>query len=138
MSRKILNITTKKTPALDTKFAEQLINSNSGPTPVLPPNVSLEANAVQPEVPKDAAIWNHLPAFDEGLKTALIDFIDTTMEGVKYNKSFSGRAKIIDFFFYGTSTKSIKPSEIGHFQLKFSYPPNIVNQNSKINTTVIS
>lgn len=132
MASKILNITKLKIPAIDTKFSEQVINKNLGPTPVLPPNVSLEANAVEPIVPKNVAIWDVMTTFDEGLKTALINFIDTTMEGVKYNKSFSGRNKAIDLFFYGTATKSIKPSEIGHFKLEFKYPPNISNQNNQI------
>nr|QBM02828.1 hypothetical protein [uncultured archaeon] len=136
MAKSILNITTSKIPATDSTFAEQAVNSHSGPTPVLPPNVSLESKAIQPVSSKNAAIWNHMTAFDDGLKAALIEFIDTTMEGVKYNKSFSGRAKIIDFFFYGTSTKSVKPSEIGHFKLEFKYPPNIINQSTSINNII--
>ncbi len=132
MAKLNVDITTTKTPATDTKFSEQKVNSNSGPVPVLPLNVSLESNAIQPVKPQNAAVWVPLTTFEDDLKTALIDFIDTTMEGVKYNKDFTGRSKQIDFFYYGTSTKSVKPSEIGHFQLVFSYPPNITNQNSSI------
>jgi len=130
MAKTTLDITTTQTPATASDFSEQQVNSLSGPEPVLSPNVSLEANAIQPVNPQNAAIWVPMTKFEEGLKTALIDFIDTTMEGVKYNKNFNGRAKEIDFFFYGTSTKSVRPSEIGHFKLIFSYPPNIINQTS--------
>lgn len=136
MAKLNLNITKKKVPEIDSKFAEQIINSESGPTPVLPANVSLEANAIQIDVAKNAALWNPMTAFDDGLKTALINFIDTTMEGVKHNKDFAGRTKVVDFFFYGTSTKSIKPAEVGHFKLEFKYPPNITNQSSSINNTI--
>jgi hypothetical protein len=121
MALKTINIATTKVPEIDTKFSEQVVNSNIGPTPVLPANVSLESHAIQPIEPKNAAVWSPMTAFDSGLKTALINFIDT------------GRAKKIDFFFYGTTTKSVKPSEVGHFQLVLSYPPNITNQNININ-----
>lgn len=133
MAKLNVDITTTKTPATDANFSEQKINSNSGPTPLLKPGISLEANAIQPVKPQAAAVWVPMTTFEEGLKTALINFIDTTMEGVKYNKNFSGRSKQIDFFYYGTSTKSIRPSEIGHFKLVFSYPPNITSQSSTIN-----
>lgn len=130
MAKTTVDITTTKTPATDSRFSEQKVNSQTGPVPVLQPNVSLEANAVQPLNPKNAAIWNPMTTFEDDLKTALVDFIDTTMEGVKYNKDFNGRSKQIDFFFNGIATKSVRPSEIGHFTLKFSYPPNIINQNT--------
>jgi len=125
MAKSVINITNSQSPAQDSLFSEQKANTSIGPTPVLPPNTSLETNAVQPTKVQDAAIWNPMPKFDEGLKQALIGFIDTTKEGVKVNQSFKGRTKILDFFFNGTATKSVRPSEIGHFRLMFSYPPNI-------------
>lgn len=137
MAKTTVDITSTQTPATDTTFSEQKINSTSGPTPVLKPRTSLEANAAQKISPQMAAIWNPMTTFEEGLKTALIDFIDTTMEGVKYNKNFNGRSKQIDFFYYGTSTKSVRPSEIGHFRLILKYPPNVVNQSANINTQAI-
>lgn len=132
---KSVNVTTTQAPATDSSFSEQKVNSNSGPTPVLPPNVSLETNAVQPTKVQDAAIWAPMGKFEEDLKVALKDFIDTTMEGVKYPPNFRGRTKVMEFFFSGTATKSIRPSEVGHFRVLFSYPPNISNQNSINNTT---
>lgn len=127
MASNTVDITTSQTPATDTNFSERVVNTITGPTPILAPNLSLEANAVQPPQPKDAAIWKPLTAFDNDVKAALKEFVDTTMEGVKYSQSFSGRAKIVDFFFYGTSTKSVRPSEVGHFRLVISYPPNITS-----------
>ena len=135
MAKNVVDITSTQTPATDTSFSEQKINANSGPTPVLPPGVSLESNGVQPTKPKSAAIWSPIEKFDDSLKAALIDFVDTTMEGVKYPKDFRGRTKAIDFFFYGTATKSIRPAEVGHFRLVFGYPPNITNVNNTINET---
>jgi hypothetical protein len=137
MAKLTVDITSTQTPSTDTKFSEQKVNTISGPTPVLKAGTSLESNALPKIKPQMAAIWNPLTTFEEGLKTALIEFIDTTMEGVKYNKSFNGRSKQIDFFYYGTSTKSVRPSEIGHFKLIFSYPPN-VTQPATFNTTSLA
>jgi len=125
MARTVVNITDSQTPATDSSFSEQKANVSIGPTAVLPPNTSLESNAVQPVKVQDAAIWKPMTKFDDGLKQALIGFTDTTKEGVKASQSFKGRTKILDFFFDGTATKSVRPSEIGHFRLIFSYPPNI-------------
>jgi|ERR1035437_8001800 hypothetical protein len=125
MAKAVVNITNTQSPATDALFSEQQANTNIGPTPVLPPNASLENNAVQPSTVKDAAIWNPMAKFDDGLKQALVDFTNTTHEGVKSSISFKGRQKILDFFFSGTATKSVRPSEIGHFRVIFSYPANI-------------
>ncbi len=134
MAKSTVDITASQTPLTDSKFSEQKINSNSGPTPVLPQGTSLESSASQRVAPQLAAIWQPMTTFEAGLKQALIDFVDTTMEGVKYNKNFSGREKEINFFYYGTSTKSVRPSEIGHFKLIFKYPPNITNEGNTIAT----
>jgi hypothetical protein len=131
MAKTNIDITATKTPATDSNFSEKQIDSIIGPIPILPPNVSLESHAIQPLSPKNAAVWNPLTTFEDGLKAALIDFVDTTMEGVKYSKNFAGRKKVIDFFYYGTATKSVAPSEIGHFSLVFSYPPNTINAANK-------
>ena len=134
MAKTNIDITVSKIPAKDSNFSEQQVNSITGPTPVLPPNVSLESHAMQPLNPKNVAIWNPMTTFEDDLKAALIDFTDTTMEGIKYSKNFGGREKVIDFFFYGTDTKSVMPSEIGHFSLIFKYPPNTINAASASNT----
>jgi len=121
----VINITDSQSPSQDSKFSEQKANTSIGPTAVLAPNTSLETNAVQPTKVQDAAIWKPMAKFDDGLKLALVGFTDTTKEGVRVSQSFRGRTKILDFFFNGTATKSVRPSEIGHFRLMFSYPPNV-------------
>jgi hypothetical protein len=135
MAKIAANITTTQAPQTDTSFSEQKVNVSSGPVSVLPPDVSLETHAVQPGAPKSAAVWVPMTKFEDDLKSALKNFIDTTMEGVKYPQNFRGRTKAIDFFFSGTATKSIKPSEIGHFRLVFSYPANITSTTTNTNTT---
>ena len=125
MAKTVVNITDTQSPQTDSTFSEQKANASIGPVSVLPPNTSLETNAVQPVTVKDAAIWKPMAKFDDDLKKALVGFIDTTKEGVRVSQSFKGRTKILDFFFNGTATKSVRPSEIGHFRLIFSYPPNV-------------
>jgi hypothetical protein len=120
-----LNITTSKVPLADKVFSEQIPNAIIGPAAVLPNNVSLETSAIQPPLPQSAAIWTPMTAFDDDLKAALVEWIDTTREGVKVAKNFSGRAKTMEFFFQGSATKSVRPAEIGYFKVTFKYPANI-------------
>lgn len=68
--------------------------------------------------------WKVMQAGDAGLKQALFNFIDTTKDGVKVAKNLVlGREKKMVFNFYGTIGKSIKPGEIGEFEVIFKYPP---------------
>lgn len=68
--------------------------------------------------------WKVMSAGDAGLKQALFNFIDTTKEGIKVSKDLVlGREKKMVFNFYGTVGKSIKPGEIGEFEVIFKYPP---------------
>lgn len=120
-----LNITSSKVPLADRAFSEQVANVRIGPALVLPSNLSLETAAIQPPLPQSAAIWTPMTAFDDDLKAALVQWIDTTREGVKVAKNFSGRAKTMEFFFQGSATKSVRPGEIGYFKVTFKYPANI-------------
>lgn len=72
---------------------------------------------------QNVAAWTVIDKFDADLKKALIDFIDTTKEGVKGATSVFGRKKVMRFNFIGSATKSIQPGEIGEFNIIFSYPP---------------
>lgn len=121
---KFLNISTESVPRVAPNFSEQAINTQVGPAPVLPPGTSLEANAIQPTQVQNAAVWTPMATFDAGLQSALINWINTTKDGVVYPQNFNGRAKVMDFFFTGSETKSLMPDEIGHFKVTFSYPPN--------------
>jgi len=125
LSLTALNITSSKVPLADKAFTEQVPNTRIGPVSVLPSNVSLETSAIQPPLPQTAAIWTPMTAFDDDLKAALVEWIDTTKEGVKVAKNFSGRAKTMEFFFQGSATRSVRPGEIGYFKVTFKYPANI-------------
>jgi hypothetical protein len=130
----IINITATPSRGTDSSFTELQPKANIGPVPVLPPNTSLEDNARPLPPVETVATWKVMDKFDEGLKKAIIDFIDTTKEGVKAPNTRGGRNKILTFNFYGTGTKSIKPGEIGEFTITFSYPPGATSSTSTTST----
>ena len=71
--------------------------------------------------------WQVMTIGDDGLKSALYDWINTTKEGTKVAPNIlSGRTKKLTFNFFGNIGKCIKPGEIGEFNLIFSYPPQTV------------
>lgn len=126
----IINITATPSRGVDSDFTELQPKANIGPVPVLPPNTSLESDAVPVPKVETVATWKAMDKFDDGLKKSIIDFIDTTKEGVKAPHTRGGRNKILTFNFYGTGTKSIKPGEIGEFSIVFSYPPGATSSTS--------
>lgn len=115
-----------------TEFTELPPKFNIGPAIVLPPNVSLETNALPTPPVQTVATWKAMDRFDEDLKKAILDFIDTTKEGVKAPHTNGGRTKTLTFDFFGTGTKSIRPGEIGEFYLTFSYPPGATSTTSTV------
>ena len=134
----IVNITANPIRATDVSFSELVPKANIGPIAVLPRNISLEANAInKPEV-QSVATWVAMDSFDDGLKKAVIDFIDTTREGVTAAHTVRGREKIMTFNFYGTGTKSIVPGEIGEFTVVFSYPPGATSTTSSVSTSTVN
>jgi hypothetical protein len=69
--------------------------------------------------------WIAMTQADQGLLNALYNFINTTKEGLNVIPDNEyGRTKKMVFNFYGTMGKSVKPSEIGQFEVNFIYPPN--------------
>jgi hypothetical protein len=124
-----------KAPFLDPNFSEIKPVQTLGPQL---PRLTTPPEAIQLAIPVEKVIvnpqqvitWEPMRTFDEGLRTALIDWIDTTKEGEKAPFSKSGRAKKMTFNFFGTATKMLKPGEIGEFTVVFSYPPgaNIAGQ----------
>lgn len=134
----IVNITATPVRAVDTSFSELAPKANIGPVAVLPANVSLEANAVTPPEVSSVATWVTMDAFDDGLKKAVIDFIDTTKEGVTAPHTIRGREKIMTFNFFGTGTKSIAPGEIGEFTVAFAYPPGATSTTSSVATSTVN
>jgi hypothetical protein len=73
--------------------------------------------------------WQVLDQFEEGLRQALIKWIDTTKEGVVVqNPQGTTRKKTINFQFYGTPSHDlINKNEIGKFSLVFQYTKKIIN-----------
>jgi len=68
--------------------------------------------------------WKVMTTGDDGLKTALYEWINTTRDGIKVAPQVTtGRQKKLTFNFYGNIGKSIAPGEIGEFNLIFIYPP---------------
>lgn len=134
----IVNITATPVRGIDASFSELIPKANIGPVPILPANVSLEANAIHLPVVHNVATWVTMDAFDDGLKKAVIDFIDTTKEGVTASHTIRGRQKIMTFNFFGTGTKSIAPGEIGEFQVVFSYPPGATSTTSSVASSTIN
>ena len=75
--------------------------------------------------------WQVMTTADEGLKNALYDWINTKSDGVRVAPDTSnGRTKKLTFNFCGNLGKSIKPDEIGEFNLIFSYPPQTIQPSS--------
>jgi hypothetical protein len=128
----VINIPPRETRGTDSDFTELQPKGNIGPIPILPPNTSLEDNARQAAPVETVATWKIMDVFDDGLRKAILDFIDTTREGVKAPQTRGGRSKIMTFNFYGTGTKSIKPGEIGEFSVVFSYPPGAKSSTSTV------
>lgn len=112
-----------KIRAVDSDFAELVPTSSIGPVPIRTTTTSTENVAITPPPAQTVATWSVMDKFDQGLKNALIDFINTTKEGVKFPSSQKGRQKKLIFYFYGTNADSVKPDEVGTFNLVFSYPP---------------
>lgn len=72
--------------------------------------------------------WTAMSNFDEGLRQALISWIDTTKEGtIVVNPTGSTRSKTINFQFYGNPSKDmVGNGDVGTFSLVFKYTKNIV------------
>jgi len=76
--------------------------------------------------------WQVLDQFEEGLRQALIKWIDTTKEGVVVkNPEGSTRKKVINFYFYGIPSHDlINRNEIGDFSLTFKYTKKVISPQS--------
>tara|TARA_Y100000389_G_C17334012_1_gene449649 strand:+ start:494 stop:913 length:420 start_codon:yes stop_codon:yes gene_type:complete len=76
--------------------------------------------------------WQVMDQFDEGLRQALIKWVDTTKEGKQVlNPTGSTRSKTINFQFYGNpSNDLVGAGDIGEFKLGFKYTRKIVSPQS--------
>ncbi len=109
---------------LEPAFTNQVPEKFIGPEPV---NVGGgESVAINEIKPATIYRWKAMSQGDQGLKSALYDFINTTKEGVKVTPDVvHGREKKMIFNFYGSMGKSIMPGEIGEFEILFRYPPSV-------------
>jgi hypothetical protein len=83
-----------------------------------------EALAPSPNDVVSVNEWVAMTQADQGLLDSIYNFINTTKEGVSVvPDNLNGRTKKMVFNFYGTMGKSVKPGEIGQFEVVFSYPP---------------
>jgi hypothetical protein len=82
--------------------------------------------------------WQVLEQFEEGLRQALINWIDTTKEGIVVkNPEGTTRKKRINFQFYGIPSHDlIDKNEIGKFSLTFKYTKKIINPQALGNSTL--
>lgn len=118
-----INIDQSSGPATNSNSTVLQPAATVGPEPVLGPGQTLDNNVSPVSPTVNIATWSVMTNFDAGLKSALMSFIDTTKEGVKYPSSQQGRTKTMVFTFFGTTTQSIAPGEIGSFSFLMSYPP---------------
>jgi len=122
MGRAIVNKT--NSPRLtQSNFSETNSSLTLGPPTS---NATNQGEAVLPSANEVVSVneWVAMTQADQGLLDAIYDFINTTKEGVSViPNNLNGRTKKLFFNFYGTMGKSIKPGEIGQFEVDFSYPP---------------
>lgn len=105
-------------------FTEQVATRTIGPEPVR--NGPGDAIAITPPRQVTVYKWRAMTTGDAGLKNAIYEFINTTKEGIKVTPDIAhGREKKLVFNFFGSMGKSIKPGEIGEFEVVFSYPPTV-------------
>jgi hypothetical protein len=122
MGRAIVNIS-------NTARLNQINFSESSTSLTLGPPVSNATNQGEAVLPSANDVisvneWVAMTQADQGLLDSIYDFINTTKEGVSVTpNNLNGRTKKLFFNFYGTMGKSIKPGEIGQFEVNFSYPP---------------
>jgi hypothetical protein len=107
-------------------FSKTPLTGRLGPKPVDLPPLEAAINAQNQDVEYND--WQVMDVFDEGLRQALINWINTTKEGVVVtNPTGSTRSKTINFQFYGNPSKDIiGAGEVGKFELKFQYTRRIV------------
>lgn len=104
-------------------FSESVSDFTLGP-PKKPATVDGESIESSPNSVQTINQWVAMTQADQGLLDAIYNFINTTKEGKSVPPDLeNGRRKLMFFNFYGNIGKSIKPGEIGQFQVLFQYKP---------------
>lgn len=105
------------------EFSELAAQSTLGPD-VSTSTSGGEAVLAGSNTPVDINQWTVMTQADQGLLDSIYNFINTTKEGESVvPDTLNGRTKKLFFNFYGTMGKSVKPGEIGQFEVNFTYPP---------------
>lgn len=111
--------------AQELTFSELRTSNTLGPN-IIDSNAQGEATTIAPVEPVSVNQWLAMTEADQGLIDAVYNFINTTKEGLPLiPDNINGRNKKFFFNYYGTLGKSVKPAEIGQFEVNFFYPPNI-------------
>jgi hypothetical protein len=78
--------------------------------------------------------WQAMDIFDEGLRQALIGWVNTTKEGIVVtNATGSTRSKTMNFQFFGNPSKDIVGlGDVGQFSVVFKYTTQIVTPQNSI------
>ena len=150
MARALVNKNAAKTASINisdsprtsqSDFSEQTTAETVGPETVSVSETSITSNNGEAITNPNQNVsqinkWTVMTTGDEGLKSALYNWINTTKDGVKVAPNLiSGRSKKMTFNFYGNIGKSIAPGEIGEFNLIFTYlPQTATNTNGNTNT----
>lgn len=122
MARALVNIASSPRLA-ERNFSEVATDVTLGPE-VKPSTVSGEAIEASRSEAQSVNQWVAMTQADQGLLDAIYNFINTTKEGTSVPPDISkGRTKKLFFNFQGFMGKSIRPGEIGQFEVNFSYPP---------------
>lgn len=104
-------------------FSEKTSSQTYGP-PLSQATSQGDAIIASPNSVTSINQWVAMTQADQGLLDALYNFINTTKEGeTVIPDNQYGRTKKMTFNFYGTMGKSVKPGEVGQFEINFSYPP---------------
>lgn len=113
---------------LDKNFSKTPFTRRLGPIPA--ENDTSTLQTIQNEGNQDVKVnkWEPMDTFDEGLRQALINWINTTKEGREVNNlSGSTRTKRIDFQFYGNPSKDLVGcGDIGKYSIIFKYTRRII------------
>jgi hypothetical protein len=113
---------------LSTDFSKTPMTRRLGPKPVENSLNALEEAQAQGNQTVEVDEWQVMDVFDEGLRNALINWVNQTKEGRTVTSlTGSTRSKQIDFQFYGNPSKDIVGvGDIGQFSLVFKYTRKIV------------
>lgn len=125
---------------VESSFKPTIYTGSLGP--VKPANYQNPVLAAQSNSNQTLAVneWQAMEVFDEGLRQALIKWVNTTKEGIVVtNASGSTRSKTINFQFFGSPSKDIiGAGDVGQFSIVFKFTTQIVTPQNSIAPNVVN